>query len=352
MDLFLISEATLMTTTYHPYYKNYLQRQILASLIATVAITGFCGNSLVIFAVILSRKLRNTTNIFVVNLALADLLTCVSLPWTSVALLSKDGWVLPSFLCKMAGFCLILCLGCSVNTLVCIAVNRAVLITKSRNIYTQCFTKRKIAAMICITWLFPFFIATIPLWSEVGELGYDPYFITCSWHSQDHGADLLAIVVAVSFYPLQLLTIVICYFHIFFYVRKHIKKISLSTELELPSLSGRCNNNEDEQPRRQSCNHATSSQVNQNKKRLWKCQLDVTKNLFYVVCVFLVCFTPYTICIILRTKSEVFMFTVVVLLSNSCANFFLYASKHPDFRKVFKCIFLCKFSSIPGKTFH
>ncbi|XP_072030428.1 melatonin receptor type 1A-like [Amphiura filiformis] len=186
-----ITEQSAVATTYHPYYKNYIERQILASLIGIIAVLGFCGNCLVILAVALSRKLRNSTNVFVVNLALADLLTCLFLPWTAIAILSEDGWTLPMIICIMDGFCLIMCLGCSINTLACISINRLVLVTKARQKYTWLYTPRKIAIMLFLIWLLPAIIATIPLVSEAGELGYDFYFSTCSWDSQNNGADLI-----------------------------------------------------------------------------------------------------------------------------------------------------------------
>ncbi|XP_072030426.1 melatonin receptor type 1B-A-like [Amphiura filiformis] len=345
-----ISEQSAVATTYHPYYKNYIERQILASLIGIIAVLGFCGNCLVILAVALSRKLRNSTNVFVVNLALADLLTCLFLPWTAIAILSEDGWTLPMIICIMDGFCLIMCLGCSINTLACISINRLVLVTKARQNYTWLYTPRKIAIMLFLIWLLPAIVATIPLVSEAGELGYDFYFSTCSWDSQNNGADLYGIIVTVSFYPFQLSTIVICYFYIFYYVRKHFKKVTASTEI--PSVSGRhggCHiaNDINNQTAQSACSNVTYVK---QKKLLWKRQVDVTKNLFYVVCMFLICFTPYAVCIIIQTSNVIFMYTVVILLSNSCVNFFVYASKHPDFRNVFKCIFLCKFTSIPERA--
>ncbi len=343
------TEQNTIATTYHPYYRSYIERQILAGLVGIIAVIGFCGNTLIIIAVALSRKLRNTTNVFVVNLAIADLLTCLFLPWTAVAILSEGGWKLPMFICVMDGFCLIMCLGCSINTLTCIAINRVILVTKVREKYTWMFTPRKMVAMLFFAWGLPALVASIPLMSEAGELGYDYHFSTCSWDSQNHGADLYGIIVAISFYPFQLTTIIICYSYLFIYVRKHIKRITTAST-EIPSVSSRCgnDNNEGKEPSLDStCSIITHAK---QKKRLWKRQLDVTKNLFYVVCMFIICFTPYSMCIILQTTSVIFMYTVVILLSNSCVNFFVYASKHPDFRKVFKCIFLCKFSSIPDKS--
>ena len=341
----MMDESNVTSTTITPhatFYKSYIERQIIATLIAIIAITGFCGNSLVILAVILSRKLRTYTNAFVVNLAVADLLTCAFLPWTVIATLSENGWPLAPIVCVLDGFCLITCLGCSINTLACIAINRRILITKSRQTYSWLYTPRKIAAMISLSWIYPFAISMIPLVSDCGELGYDYKTSSCTWNSEHSSAALYANIVGLSFYPIQLTTIIYSYIRIFSFTRGHTRKIAASSEPQVPSVAGGINSNNVDEP--------GVPLSKEQKKRLFKRQINVTKNLFYVVCAFLICVTPYIGTIVSQAENAPVVYCAVILISNSCVNFFVYATKHPDFKQVFRCIFLCQTSAIPEKA--
>ena len=68
----------------------------MACVWIVVAVLGITGNTMVILSAILSNHVRTMTNVLVVNLSVADLWTCLSLPWTSVALLSDGTWPLAS----------------------------------------------------------------------------------------------------------------------------------------------------------------------------------------------------------------------------------------------------------------
>ena len=327
----------ILDTTSQSYYRSYLERKIVASLFVIVGIVGFCGNSLVIIAVVLSRKLRTSTNAFVVNLAAADLLTCTLLPWTAVAILSENGWHLPKFICILDAMGLVTSLGCSVNTLACIAVNRLVLITKPRKTYDFIYAPRLIAAMIFSTWLIAFSVSAIPLISDIGELGYDYQTSTCIWDSENVNAAMYANIVGLTFYPIQLSTIIYCYLKIFWYIRKHTKQVGSCNE---PTAS-----TDDSAANQPSGANMPFSELQQ--KRLLKRQIDVTKNLFYIVCAFVICVTPYIGGIVSQSEKAPVVYFAALLTFNSCINFFVYATKHPDFKQVFKFIFSCKMSSLP-----
>ena len=66
---------------------NYSQF-IIASFLILMTVTGIVGNSSTIFSVFLSTKLQTKTNVFLVNLACCDLITCFFAPMQVVALLT------------------------------------------------------------------------------------------------------------------------------------------------------------------------------------------------------------------------------------------------------------------------
>ncbi|XP_072028336.1 type-1 angiotensin II receptor-like [Amphiura filiformis] len=92
----------------HPY----AERVVIGVIYLFICIFGTVGNFLVIIAVLLSRKLQTPPNAFVVNLATADLIACLSFIWNVVAMLIPNGWPLPNtkWMCTLAAFINILIL--------------------------------------------------------------------------------------------------------------------------------------------------------------------------------------------------------------------------------------------------
>ncbi|XP_033632125.1 beta-1 adrenergic receptor-like [Asterias rubens] len=307
------------------------QRIVVACLFALISALGTVGNSLVIVAVILSRKLRTATNVFVVNLSLADLFTSLILPWNVVALLSPDGWPIDGAFCAVAAVVLFTCVSCSVYTLAAIAINRFVIITRPMHKYKTYYSKWKLVVMVIGTWGISFFIATIPLIFGLGELGYDVKYGTCTHKTSHHLSDYYSMAQSLLIYPIPMTTIVVCYIAVFRHVRNHAKNIteqsdSSSTQSQFTH------------PVRRESSHRQS---------ISRRQVEITKNLFYVVCAFFLCITPYCAALVIP-KSEPFIpWAGAIILLNSCINPVIYATKHPYFKQVIKAILCCKLSSIP-----
>lgn len=64
------------------------------------------GNLLVIAVVARSPRMRSTTNCYIANMAVADLLIALVPTWIHVStnVIDQDGWPLGSFLCKFNSF--------------------------------------------------------------------------------------------------------------------------------------------------------------------------------------------------------------------------------------------------------
>ena len=74
-------------------------------LYITIFIAGTVGNFLVVFVVCRTREMRNTTNFFLVNLSVADLLVIiVCMPSAFLDIFSKDVWYLGPVMCKCSAF--------------------------------------------------------------------------------------------------------------------------------------------------------------------------------------------------------------------------------------------------------
>ncbi|PIK43764.1 putative alpha-1A adrenergic receptor-like [Apostichopus japonicus] len=124
-------------------FTDYGQRILIGCLLILISLSGVFGNALVIFSVYVSRKLRKAINVFVVNLAIADLVTCLGIVSNIIALLSRNGWPFANWICAVSATTLMTCLGVSLYTLGVISINRFVLITKTIEDYQKILALRE-----------------------------------------------------------------------------------------------------------------------------------------------------------------------------------------------------------------
>lgn len=309
-------------------YDHYVERVLYATLIGLICIVGTIGNCLVIIAVSMSRKLRTKTNVLVVNLSVADLISCLNLPWMSIAVLSEHGWPLPDWICSLEGGVMILSIGCSLYTLGGIAVSRCCLITLSRARYHDLFTTFNMTAMIIFFWLVPIAIIAIAVSFGSDFLGYSELYSMCIWDTHHDNAKLFNIILMVVFYPIPLGAISVSSYKIWYFVRSHTRKIANATMMQpkVANVSGGIGAG------------TTAVKKNHFSKR----QMAVTKNLFFIIAMFLVLMSPYGILLVLPGGEKLVPGFGVILLCNSCINPFIYGTRHPDFKIAFRQLLRCK----------
>lgn len=67
-------------------------------------IVSLIGNILIILVVAKNKRMRTTTNYYIVNLAVSDLLVTLSCTWVNLVNELSEGWILGSFFCKVNSF--------------------------------------------------------------------------------------------------------------------------------------------------------------------------------------------------------------------------------------------------------
>ncbi|XP_072042642.1 melatonin receptor type 1B-B-like [Amphiura filiformis] len=310
---------------------EYSARIALAVIGILVTILGLFGNSLVILSVGLSRKLQNATNVFVTNLAVADLMTCSIIPWNVVALLSFDGWPVAEWLCAVAAFTLFLCIGCSIWNLANIAINRYFVITLTAIKFKQIYTKCNLVVMVVLTWFLPALVIGVPVLAGAAELGYDEAHGTCSDKARGMKSRYIHVIVQALVLLFAPMTIIItCYVRIYLHVRAHTRQMTIKATESVrntPVLRQKVRT--------------------RNKQRMFRLQTEITKNSFYIVCAFLICIIPFAVT--LSVYQEGSRYASIILLANAALNPLIYSIKHPYFKKVFFNILKCEWQSIPGR---
>ncbi|XP_055532320.1 substance-K receptor-like [Wyeomyia smithii] len=97
---------------------------LLSVFYGTISILAVIGNSLVIWIVVTTKQMQTITNMFIANLALADVtIGMFAIPFQFQAALLQR-WNLPDFMCPFCPFVQLLSVNVSVFTLTAIAVDR------------------------------------------------------------------------------------------------------------------------------------------------------------------------------------------------------------------------------------
>ncbi|KAM6428763.1 platelet-activating factor receptor isoform 1-T3 [Liasis olivaceus] len=97
-----------------------------------IFILGFIANTYVLwlFHRVYATKKLNEIKIFIVNLTIADLLFLVTLPMWIIYYHNKGNWIMPHFLCNIAGYLFFVNTYCSVAFLGVITYNRYQAVTR------------------------------------------------------------------------------------------------------------------------------------------------------------------------------------------------------------------------------
>lgn len=221
--------TTVATVPRHPFPTANVPdhaHYIIGVVILFVGITGMLGNFLVIYVFCRSRSLRTPSNIFIINLAIADFLMCLTQTPTFFVNSMHKRWIFGRKACELYAFCGALFGICSMMTLMVIAVDRYVVIT--RPLASLGVMSRKKALVICaVAWVYSMG------WSLPPFFGWSAYvpeglMTSCSW-------DYMTFTPAVRSYTMLLFTfvffiplgiIIFCYFCIFRAIRHTTRAIT------------------------------------------------------------------------------------------------------------------------------
>lgn len=97
---------------------------IIGTLYGLISLIGIVGNSLVVYVVCIRKSMQSVTNLFIMNLALSDILVCLlAVPFTPISFF-QDNWSLGKFLCHLIPFSLGVSVYVSTLTSLAIAIDR------------------------------------------------------------------------------------------------------------------------------------------------------------------------------------------------------------------------------------
>ncbi|XP_054884417.1 C5a anaphylatoxin chemotactic receptor 1 [Poeciliopsis prolifica] len=145
-------------------------------LYALVALLGVPGNALVLWVTGFCMN-RSVTSIWFLNLALTDLLCCLSLPLLMVPLAHDDHWHFGPLACTLVKGLFYLVMYCSVLQLVLISVDRLLLVKKA--VWCQNHRRPKQAAWACVAVWCLALLGSIPQFVNARQIEKGKYKREC-----------------------------------------------------------------------------------------------------------------------------------------------------------------------------
>ncbi|XP_071486148.1 probable G-protein coupled receptor No18 [Diadema antillarum] len=325
-------------------FTDYRQRIAVSVMLLAIFLVGVIGNSLVLVAVAVSQKLQTSTNAFVVSLSVTDLFSCLGLPFQVVNVLSTTGPLLPDALCSIIGGIAISSAIASVITLTLIAINRYVIITTERRTYKRIFSTGKMTAMILLLWVF---ILTTMVLTQIGfgTIGYTKKYKICLIDGDSRYAliyeYLSAFILLTCF-----IIVVVAYGKIYRFLRQKMFLARTRISNDGNQTTSFTHQHSTSQT---TLRHGRSSEAREGNgpKMPSKREIQITRNLLYVVCGFFVSIVPYAIAVSIPNSGRVLVYIALLLCASSIINPIIYGFNHPHFRVVFRLLLRCDFDRIP-----
>eukprot|EP00062_Callorhinchus_milii_P017765 gi/632970586/ref/XP_007901730.1/ PREDICTED: somatostatin receptor type 5 [Callorhinchus milii] len=291
-------------------------RNLLISVIyLIVCAIGLSGNSLVIYVVLRYAKMKTVTNVYILNLAVADELFMLGLPFlaTQVAL---SYWPFGSFMCRLVLTVDGVTQFTSIFCLTVMSIDRYLAVVHP--IKSTKWRKPRVAKMINATVWTSSIVVVLPV-IIYSELQKDLNTCNIDWpEPKSVWSTAFIIYTATLGFFGPLLIICLCYLMIVIKVK------------------------------------SSRLRVGSTKRR--KSEKKATRMVIVIVAVFVFCWLPFYVLNIVNTivilpEKPIFVgiyfFGVVLPYANSCANPVLYCFLSDNFKKSFqKVLCLCKSNSI------
>ncbi|KAG3294641.1 melatonin receptor type 1A [Ictidomys tridecemlineatus] len=197
------------------------QASTLAFILIFTIVVDILGNLLVILSVYRNKKLRNAGNIFVVSLAVADLVVAIYPYPLVLTSIFNNGWNLGSLHCQISGFLMGLSVIGSIFNITGIAINRYCYICHSLK-YDKLYSNKNSLCYVFLIWMLTL-VAIVPnLRTET--LQYDPRIYSCTFSQSVSSAYTIAVVVFHFIVPMVI--VIFCYLRIWILVlqvRRRVK---------------------------------------------------------------------------------------------------------------------------------
>ena len=298
-----------------------LALKILEPAILIVMTTAcLIGNSLTCFAVYRNKGLRTSTNLYVIALAISDIINACVVMSFAVGVLITGRWPYGEALCNLHAFFTLFSVYVSPTTMGLTPYNRYVRIVKPRDHYSRTFTTTRSKMYVAAIWLTVSGYVAIPRFARWTEYGFIPGYAVCTIVHPTEAMKITHYSVVVSFFfLLPLGTATVSYYKVFKTIAQHNLNISSTRHDE------------------------------DQEGRITAKEIKITKSLAIIVLAFVLCWIPFWIIAVMQrftsnavVPRSVQLLCTFLLFFSSTINPLIYAGMNPSFRAEFRNILRCK----------
>ncbi|XP_072041492.1 melatonin receptor type 1B-B-like [Amphiura filiformis] len=283
-----------------------------------VTIVGIIGNSLVICALLVHKRLRVLSNLFIANLALADLFVAgIIHPFTALGIIRPEYFYNgvehePTVLCEiLASLCVISCCS-SLFSITAVAINRYVYICH-RQYYPKIFTRRTVFLVLIGIWVLSTLV-DLPNFIGFGRHVFHVRTATCFFDTVNSGYGIYFIVSSIVI-PVFITSI--CYTRIVILVLQNKRRLQnrIASEISVVVVS-------------------TSS--------IKPADVKLIRTVAIIGTMGLILYTPFSFTLLFddgKITGKIWMFSTGLMHSYSCINWCIYALTNHMFRTAYVYIF-------------
>ncbi|XP_063730870.1 melanopsin-A-like isoform X1 [Eleginops maclovinus] len=290
----------------------------IGSVILAIGITGMVGNVLVIYAFSKSRSLRTPANMFIINLAITDLLMCVTQAPIFFTTSMHKRWIFGEKGCELYAFCGALFGICSMITLTVIAVDRYFVITRPLT-SIGVLSRRRAFFILLGAWAYSL------AWSLPPFFGWSAYvpeglLTSCTWDYMTFTPSVRAytMLLFIFVFFLPLFIIIYCYFFIFRAIR--------NTNQAVGKVAG-------------SIHSHSSTRGSMKKFQRLQNEWKMAKIALIIILMYVVSWSPYSAAALTAFAGYADMLTpymnsvpAVIAKASAIHNPIIYAITHPKYR--------------------
>ncbi|XP_015770094.1 PREDICTED: dopamine D2-like receptor [Acropora digitifera] len=302
-----------------------------ASLII-LNVLSLVGNILTLTSAYTNKRLRTATNLYIIALALSDLISALIVMPLSTGVLISGKWIYGDAICQLHAFVSMFAIYVSSVTMGLTAVNRYTRMCKSDKQYKKWFSMKKSRTLMVFVWVFVACYIAVPRLSGLQRYDFVPGYGQCSLiHLSEFGKRIHYAIVIPFFCLIPLTATIFCYAKVAKMIRQH--NTSASATLERRSNNAR----------------VIARRKLSGRRKFSAHEINLSKSLFAVVFAFMICWIPFWIIVFLRRfrlvskmPRNVELLSSILFGISSTINPFIYAGMNPAFRREFRKILLCK----------
>ncbi|XP_068725144.1 melatonin receptor type 1B-A-like [Montipora capricornis] len=294
------------------------------SALIVLNLLSLMGNTLVCMSVYRNTGLRTTTNLYIIALAISDLLSAVFVMPFVTAVLASGHWIFGEVICNVLAFFSAFIIYVSPVTMGLTALNRYVRMCRPDREYQRLFSTKKSLTLLVTVWVIVACYSGLPNIVGLRKNTFFPNIASCAIDHLSESGRLIHYCIVVSLFLLTPLTITI-----FSYV-KVAKKIQ---------------------------HHKTEiSFLRQNSPIISAREIRISKSLFVVVFAFMICWIPLWIIVLLmrfhlveKLPRNVKLLSFFFLYLSNTINPLIYAGMNRCFRREFRKIICERKKKVPDR---